>query len=225
MKLIIIDVNGLLLHREFVHSTKKRNISPSHVIGKFNIYLRTGTVDFLHWCAQNFVVVIWGTAAKLNLDSLLPVLFPGDTQPALVLNGDDCTTTNIFDPFKPGKELLLKDITKVWNAAEITKLGLFNENNSLMIDDAFYKMILNPTWCCVSPRSWDPSKNINTFENLYDLLSMYRASESSQECTSSFAFDGAVWNLDRNDNMSNLLRAHIVREGRSEAERLVPLCF
>lgn len=156
-KLLVLDVNGLLLFRKYKATSFPQEFDA--VIGEFTIFIRPFAKEFLTWCCDNFIVVIWGTAMKQNLDPLIPLVF-GCNQPHLVLTQAECSDTGLQHPTKRGKALLVKDIHRVWEHPNLQGFG-FDETNTVLIDDAPYKAAWNPTLTAVHPKAWDPYDSEN----------------------------------------------------------------
>ena len=156
-KLLILDVNGLLLFRKYKATSFPQEFDA--VIGEFTIFIRPFAKEFLTWCSDNFIVVIWGTAMKQNLDPLIPLVF-GSHQPHLVLTQAECSDTGLQHPTKRGKALLVKDIQQVWQHPNLQAFG-FDETNTVLIDDAPYKAAWNPALTAVHPKAWDPYDSEN----------------------------------------------------------------
>jgi len=153
-KLLILDINGLLLERIF---PKDLSSAPSRKADCMTngrlIFLRPHCRSFLGWCLEHFAVVVWSTAMRKNVLPLVSCLFPSATpQPAAALHQDDCTPTGLFDFKNKSKELRLKVLARLWARPE---LGAgFGPHNTLLLDDSPYKTIANPPHTAVHPAEW-----------------------------------------------------------------------
>eukprot|EP00966_Prymnesium_polylepis_P304906 7044524-Prymnesium_polylepis.1 len=112
-KLLVLDCNGLLFWRARKGTTDLSKLprGPDATSGQFAIFSRPHLYEFLQWCTQRFVVVVWSTAKRQNLDPMVKLAFQGLPPPALVLDQHDCTPTGQFDGDRP---LMLKELARLW---------------------------------------------------------------------------------------------------------------
>ena len=152
-KLLILDVNGLLLHRIYKASPEARALGAVADVGHFTVFLRPHVREFLEWCKRHFHIALWGTALVENITPLLRLLdFEG--VPVVVYGQGDCTCTGLRDPLTPAKFLYVKPLRRLWNDPRVAEIGDFDATNTLLLDDAPYKAAYNPPHTCVSPASW-----------------------------------------------------------------------
>jgi len=158
-KLIILDLNGFLIHR-----IDDANITecPSYTKipnSRFWVKLRPYAKEFLRWCFDNFEVVIWSTVKSENILPLINILLGDDSSllAGLYCN-DHCTRTGIFPFKKKNKEMLLKDLSIVWKDFN----GKYGEHNTLLIDDSTYKTYLNPKNTAIFPPEYNGDDSIDT---------------------------------------------------------------
>ena len=161
---IILDLNGLLLQRNFTKSSKHQNIR----CGKEWITLRPGCLDFLASLVEKYNVGIWSTALMHNLKPIIDALqeFLGSKLPFFVVWDQEkcsvCKNGKIYRPDKLGVETMFKPLST---------LGMiFNcdPRRIILIDDSPYKGSINPQENCIYPSTFDTFKEDNTL--LHDLL-------------------------------------------------------
>ena len=162
-KLLVLDVNGLLLSRQYRPDSLPRSVlsAPHTRCGRFDIYLRPHVVDFLRWCQDRFVLVIWGTAYRKNIKALLPLLFPATDSLPLILGQEDCLDEGSEHPTIPGKRVLSKPLSAIGEAGGETQR--FDSRHTLVIDDSPYKCGKNPPNTSIHPRPWKPGSDTDTF--------------------------------------------------------------
>lgn len=149
-KLLILDVNGVLI--DIVRT----------VSGGYETKKRPFCEDFLHFCLENFDVGIWSSAPKKYLDSTVDDLL-GDEKKRLIFSWDKsyCTKTGFMTPENKYKQLVCKELKKVWGNEFILDgepwlfNGYYNESNTLLVDDSPYKSLLNPAHSAIFPDSYD----------------------------------------------------------------------
>ncbi|KAE8694293.1 hypothetical protein F3Y22_tig00110785pilonHSYRG00182 [Hibiscus syriacus] len=126
-KLIIFYVNGVLAY------------IPRH---PEDVILRNGLCEFMQFCTHNFVVAIWSSKIRHNMDRVLDKLRSFSDHFLFVWDQRKCKTTAKFT--------YCKDLNDVWN--EFTD---FNILNTLLVDDSPRKMIHNPINNYKCPHSFD----------------------------------------------------------------------
>ncbi|KAE8663852.1 hypothetical protein F3Y22_tig00112864pilonHSYRG00027 [Hibiscus syriacus] len=126
-KLVIFYVNGVLAY------------IPIHPEG---FILRNGLCEFMQFCTQNFVVAIWSSKMRHNMDRVLDKLRSFSDHFLFVWDQIKCKTVDKFT--------YCKDLNDVWN--EFTD---FNVLNTLLVDDSPRKMIHNPINNYICPHSFD----------------------------------------------------------------------
>ena len=200
--MLILDVNGLLLHRIY----RKSNLMPDagKMIGEFTIFLRPEAKEFVAWCRQRFNVVIWGTAMLRNIYPLLELLevaAPG----LLVLGQEDCLRTGLEHPDCPGKEILLKPLGVV--KEKLREHGqLADADRFILVDDAPYKSAANASDTCISPPAWSAvepgafeDKTLADGGPMRDFLEDFLLSESTAEVLKEWEKDGKRFWTDPRD--------------------------
>ena len=174
--LLILDLNGLLLHRQYQFATQgqcggcatHQRAHPDAISNGFAIYLRPNAPEFLQWCHDHFVVALWSTCKRQNLQPLLELLYAGldGHNPDMILSQEDCFNTRIMHPTSPTKPILAKLMSSVWKKVQqqgSSPVCEFAAHNTLLIDDAPYKAIGNNRYTSVHPNPWHPdtpNKNV-----------------------------------------------------------------
>jgi hypothetical protein len=154
-KLLVLDVNGLLVHRAYKAKPKEYSRPPDAVLGEFSVFLRPHALSFVGWAMENFNVAVWCTATERNAVPLVDMLFAGESErPVVLLHGGDCRQLGIDHPDKPGKPLVCKRLADLWACAEVVSRGPYSAANTLILDDAPYKCVMNPPGTALHPREW-----------------------------------------------------------------------
>ncbi|KAE8676638.1 hypothetical protein F3Y22_tig00111582pilonHSYRG00175 [Hibiscus syriacus] len=130
-KLIIFYVNGVLA---YIPRQPK------------DVVLRTGLYEFMHFCIDNFIVVIWFSKMRHNIDPVLEKLPLMSDHFLFTWDQANCKT---YD-----NDTYCKDLNDVWNV-----FPYFNNLNTLMVDDSREKMIYNPKYNYICPHSFDDASH------------------------------------------------------------------
>ncbi|XP_030949306.1 uncharacterized protein LOC115973202 isoform X1 [Quercus lobata] len=147
-KLLILDVNGLLLA-----------LRPTDMRKTFETAIwRPSVNEFLRFCFEKFDVALWSSRSRENLDKLIEppklthnnLIFDWFIK-NLIFNWDQshCTESGFDTLDCPSKPLFLKDLRKVWE-----KYEAYNAANTLLLDDSPYKALLNPPNTAVFPETF-----------------------------------------------------------------------
>jgi hypothetical protein len=153
-KLIILDLNGLLLYRRMAKDAASGPQPPRPFdkrAGAFQVWLRPHAVSFLDFLLSRFHVAIWSSAQIQNILPLLKLLRPhdGDAQLAFVWSQQECTDTGESHPENVHRPLFCKETAKVFEDPQ--HAGLFTPSRTLLIDDDAYKAERNLPNTCISP--------------------------------------------------------------------------
>ncbi|KAK9996265.1 hypothetical protein SO802_020951 [Lithocarpus litseifolius] len=154
-KLLILDVNGLLL--DIVPYAPSGYISDA-IISMKPVFKRPFCDGFLQFCFDRFVVGVWSSRTKRNMDRLIDFLL-GDSKHKLVFCWDQshCTSTGFNTIENREKPLLLKELRKLWEKLEPNlpwEKGDYNEANTLLLDDSPYKALANPVNTAIFPHTY-----------------------------------------------------------------------
>ena len=128
--LIVLDIDGTLVHRIFNRKKRKIRHNPSFTIRDrlYNVYKRPFMNDFLEYLHNHgYYIALWGDAVKWNVDSLTDQLCPitSPIHPEFVWSIDQMTPTNN-----------LKSINTIM---EFSK-NKWNYTNTIIIDDNIEKI-------------------------------------------------------------------------------------
>eukprot|EP01018_Ginkgo_biloba_P035927 Gb_27773 [translate_table: standard] len=154
-KLLVLDVNGLLVETYFLAEKRPEERLPDGKVGRFYVYRRPFCDEFLQFCFENFTVGIWSSAQKHNVDNLVDFIF-GDLKRKLVFSWHqiDCTDTGMRTPENTRKPLFLKELSKLWTKVKPGlpwEEGEYGPSNTLLIDDTPYKALRNPPHTAIFP--------------------------------------------------------------------------
>jgi hypothetical protein len=175
-RLIILDLNGLLIHRLHKHEYVRcktllkqqynlGTLDPAEIIGNFAVWFRPDVKQFLSWLIDHFHVAIWSSVLKHNIEPVVETLLPSSHERDRLLfwwNQENClieedpTETNM----KKAKSFY-KCLSSVWDTVELNERWLINQpddvemsNHTLLIDDSVLKARDNPVNTAIHPRSW-----------------------------------------------------------------------
>lgn len=153
-KLLVLDINGLLLQR--VRGPVPAGVTrrPDMSFRGQKVFQRQHMTPFLEWCLQHFHVAIWSTAKRENVQSLAELVLGANyaQRVAFVWTQTQCTNTGLFHPQERHKPVFLKELRRVWEHPELAPK--FNSSNTLLIDDTPYKAALNPPNTAIHPKEW-----------------------------------------------------------------------
>ncbi|KAF7148601.1 hypothetical protein RHSIM_Rhsim03G0082500 [Rhododendron simsii] len=148
-KLLVLDLNGLLVHRvyRFRPNTNVQNYPPPDVIsGPFLVFTRPFCSEFLEFCFERFEVGIWSSARERSIDTILSSIKTGLKDKLLfVWDQEKCTDSGFKSLERKRKPIFLKELRKLWEDPTLPWCcGPYSSSNTLLIDDARYKALLNP---------------------------------------------------------------------------------
>ncbi|KAE8688003.1 hypothetical protein F3Y22_tig00111005pilonHSYRG00137 [Hibiscus syriacus] len=126
-KLVIFYVNGVLAY------------IPRH---PEDVILINGLCEFMQFCTHTFIVAIWSSKMRHNMDRVLDKLRSLSDHFLFVWDQRKCKTADKFT--------YCKDLNDVWN--EFTD---FNVLNTLLVNDSPRKMIHNLINNCICTHSFD----------------------------------------------------------------------
>jgi len=158
-KLLILDINGLLVHRIFNADPTKLPCEPDAVAGEFTLFLRPHVRDFIKWCSDRFVIVIWSTVQQRNIMPLVELVFGDLPPPVAILDQSHCTDTGLQSCCWEKMVLVnlsVKLLQTVWEHPAVQALGPFGAEDTLLLDDSPYKAAWNPEHTASHPREWTP---------------------------------------------------------------------
>ncbi|KAL0357349.1 UNVERIFIED_CONTAM: hypothetical protein Scaly_1420600 [Sesamum calycinum] len=154
-KLLVLDVNGLLVD---ISSYVPYDPDPDDIILKKAVFKRPYCDDFLKFCFERFNVGVWSSRTKRNMEPILEFLLGNDKCKLLFCwDQSHCTDTGFTTIEKRHKPLLLKKLKKLWDKCDPDlpwERGVYNESNTLLLDDTPYKALSNPQYTAVFPYSY-----------------------------------------------------------------------
>ena len=151
--LLVLDVNGLLVHRErpwnrdAVTQTLKRG--PDRAFPRFVCWDRPYVRPFLRWALLHFEVGVWSSMMPVNVGTLVAHTF-GEVQGKLkfVHGRPMCDGTGTVDV--RGADRVTKRLDKVWEG--------HGEGFTLLLDDSVDKTAVNPAGTCIVPKAFHPAR-------------------------------------------------------------------
>ncbi|KAG6687099.1 hypothetical protein I3842_11G053500 [Carya illinoinensis] len=154
-KLLILDLNGLLA--DIVPYVPNGYNADIMISGKA-VFKRPFCDDFLQFCFDRFVVGVWSSRTKRNMDRLIDILM-GASRHKLLFCWDQshCTSTGFSTVENKEKPMILKELRKLWEKLEPNlpwEKGEYNEANTLLVDDSPYKALLNPVNTAIFPHTY-----------------------------------------------------------------------
>nr|GEX04853.1 putative FCP1-like domain, HAD-like domain protein [Tanacetum cinerariifolium] len=154
-KLLVLDVNGLIVDI-VAHPDEK--YKPDTIIGLKAVYKRPYCDEFLKFCFERFSVGVWTSRTRRNIERVLDFLMK-DTQKQLLFCWDQshCTETGFNTLDNSDKPLLLKELKKLWDKQDPDlswDRGVYDESNTLLLDDSPYKALRNPPYTAIFPHSY-----------------------------------------------------------------------
>ncbi|CAF0830282.1 unnamed protein product [Adineta steineri] len=192
-RLIILDLNGLLIHR--VHETEyvkcqrllteqyvRTYLTGSERIGHSEVWFRPNVKIFLAWLMEHFHVAIWSSVLRHNLEPIVKYLLPDKYKRDRLLfwwDQQNCHVENNPTATDPkNAKSYFKRLTSVWNAASINNRWSTNQpentglcDHTLLIDDNVLKARDNPPYTAIHPRSWkrfefdDNNRTLTVYED------------------------------------------------------------
>ncbi|XP_008230903.1 PREDICTED: uncharacterized protein LOC103330124 isoform X2 [Prunus mume] len=162
-KLLILDINGLLA--DIVSPPPKGLASDKRIAGRA-IFKRPFYLDFLKFCFEHFEVGVWSSRSKRIVERVLDYLM-GDMKHNLLFCWDlsHCTATGFRTLENRHKTLVFKELRRIWEKHDPSlpwEKGVYNESNTLLLDDSPYKALLNPAHTAVFPRPYTFQRGSDT---------------------------------------------------------------
>lgn len=171
--LIILDLNKLLVYRDFKPKLHEESPHVEHLIdqatllGNYYTFLRPHAREFVAYLLDHYRVAVWSSAWAKNVDLLCAHIF-GERRGELLFEFDQTLCTTVLphpDPSeKNNKPLFRKDLTTVW-----VRYTDYGEHNTIIIDDCPHKMAKNPEENVVLVVPWVPSKSGGVIDNFLEV--------------------------------------------------------
>jgi len=155
--LLVLELNGLLIHRVFEHKAAKGPRlcrAPDDKVGAFQVWDRPHLRPFVAFCLERFEVAVFSSAKMHNVRGLVKHVFGPDFEArlAFVWDQDRCEVAAERHPDNPHKPVFLKCLA----AVECEWPGRFGPDGVLLVDDDAYKARKNPPHTAIHPPAWTP---------------------------------------------------------------------
>lgn len=150
-KLLILDCNGLLWSSQRAKYVPQiRNNHGVYYI-RGNIYFeRLGLHRFLSRCFQIFDVAIWTCASPARMELMVKTIFTEDEQYRFKFIWDQsCTIDSSILKLDGSCHVMFKDLNRVWQRYS----DIYDDSNTILIDDSPMKTFLNPSETALHPPS------------------------------------------------------------------------
>jgi hypothetical protein len=199
-RLIILDLNGLLIHRLYKDDYAKSkhlfqeqsnlgNLTQAERKGNFAVWFRPHVKEFILWLMDHFHVAIWSSVLKHNISPIVETLLADERERSRLLfwwNQEHCLMED--DPTavdQKKSKSFYKCLSFVWDKADINERWLINQptsdldlrDHTLLIDDNELKVRDNPKFTAIHPRPWklfelyDNNNHIKVFKD--DVLDIH----------------------------------------------------
>ncbi|KEH24112.1 putative FCP1 domain, HAD-like domain-containing protein [Medicago truncatula] len=156
-KLLIMNLNGFLLHRAHVCDKKAipKSRTADYKYPYFLLFKRPFSEEFIKFCLERFEVGLWSSAMEHNIDDALACAI-GELKNKLlfVWDQDKCRDSGFKSLENNQKPLFFKELKEVWHS--VKKGGPYSASNTLLIDDKPYKSLLNPPNTSIFTEPYDP---------------------------------------------------------------------
>ena len=159
-KLLVLDLNGLLLYSKHIGVVDKEKFTALYpediIVGRKLVSPRPGLHEFLEKTSREFDIAIWTSMVSSNAKRILNTFFTEEERSSLIFVYDQshCINTGLriaapgqHHGWEKGAEVFLKPFDKIW-----TSFPMFDESNTLLVDDSPYKAWTNPEWGSLHPR-------------------------------------------------------------------------
>ncbi|KAK1427236.1 hypothetical protein QVD17_15919 [Tagetes erecta] len=154
-KLLVLDVNGLIVD---IVADPDEAYTPDTIIGSKAVYKRPFCDEFLKFCFEKFNVGVWTSRTRRNIERVLKFLAIDPEQQLLFCwDQSHCTDTGFHTLDNSDKPLVLKELKKLWVKEDPNlpwDTGVYNESNTIFLDDSPYKALRNPPYTAIFPNSY-----------------------------------------------------------------------
>ncbi|KAI3762694.1 hypothetical protein L1987_53135 [Smallanthus sonchifolius] len=153
-KLLVLDVNGLLVD---IVADPDEAYKPDKIIGSKAVFKRPFCDEFLKFCFERFNVGVWTSRTRRNIEQVLKFLAINTQQLLFCWDQFHCTQTGFNTIENSGKPLVLKELKKLWEKKDRNlpwDRGVYNESNTIFLDDSPYKALRNPPHTAIFPYSY-----------------------------------------------------------------------
>lgn len=150
-KLLIIDINEMLLHRVHKKELEDFPTRPKHlarITAQHHVFLRPYANVFLKFCVSHFAVILWSSAQRNNIEPCLRAVLPEQMTAIHGLWCQDMCERRGQHPTQ-AKPLIMKPLQRIWDM-----YPQFGPHNTVILDDDAAKVACNPADTAVHPRPW-----------------------------------------------------------------------
>lgn len=190
-KLLILDINGLFVYRQFKFAPElppDYDASGSTLLEKTYTWKRPHTSSFIDFCFDHFDVILWSSAYQRNTDLLVNFLFTDEQKGKFLAVLSNSSCNKYFPhpnppPNDPTRPLFTKPLSVPWKM--FPQLG-HNETDTLLVDDDIQKTIDSPPNTAYVVKKWSPREGdgmndtaLAPGSNLVKLLQIYSKAEMS----------------------------------------------
>jgi hypothetical protein len=143
-KLVVLDLNGLLLYRCMAKggdASERPSRAPDGQAGSFQVWLRPHAAEFTRALLEQFHVAVWSSAQLHNINPLVEMLLGrgGARKLAFVWSQAECTNSGQMHPENEHRPLFWKELQKVFSHPAHAQL--YHAGNTLLVDDDAYKAV------------------------------------------------------------------------------------
>nr|PNR49410.1 hypothetical protein PHYPA_011306 [Physcomitrium patens] len=173
---VVPDLNGILCvcedwksnrsTKQYSNSSAPHSATIGAIVGMKAVYVRPNCLNFLAELGKIGRISVWSSMKSSNIQGFVNYLFPKEMLPGLILGQDSCTKIWFQDSsgrlttfMVPGthKELFLKNLDTLFSGYK----GIFNSENTIIVDDSPLKHIMNDSKNVLLPNSWSNNGNGN----------------------------------------------------------------
>jgi len=190
--LLVLDLNGLLVIRKRRPNMTMEDFKmlgkeggPVKISEFFFAWRRPHALEFVEFLFENFEIAVWSSARKHNVEDILQIAMTKVHQGKLVdvLHQSDCIQAGTHPhEDKSDRACFVKQLDVLWK-----RHPRFSGQNTLLIDDSLYKVVLNPENTAIHPKTWDGNPDDNFLSengSLRTYLKKLRAFIDQSESTS-----------------------------------------
>nr|PNR52963.1 hypothetical protein PHYPA_009338 [Physcomitrium patens] len=177
---VVLDLNGILCvcedwksnrsTKQYSNSLAPHSATIGAIVAMKAVYVRPNCLNFLAELGKIARISVWSSMKSSNIQGVVNYLFPKEMLPGLVLGQDSCTIIRFRDSSgrlttfmvpRTHKELFLKNLDTLFSGYK----GIFNSENTIIVDDSPLKHIMNDSKNALLPNSWsnDGNGNRDTF--------------------------------------------------------------
>lgn len=130
VKLVVLDVNGLMCYK-YYDKNKRETI----------IKIRPNVKEFLDELSQEYDIAIYSSTTFPNVSKIISMIY-GDEKHKFKFTW--CRDrTEFIDLFDVNNHKTLKKLKRIWRCPSVNDKKLYNETNTIIIDDDEFKVKCN----------------------------------------------------------------------------------